>query len=314
MPSTSFLFKTALCGATLVAAISGSLSLWGQDLSQQLSPRELYYREPAPDQEKHAPVASAKKHVVAKATEESPKTVNGSLAPKGPAEEVTEVNSPSVKKANTVSPNPEVSHLGLRYSLLLVDKTTGNAKPVSSSQTFYEGECLSLEFQSNRSGYLYVFNLGSSGAWRPMLPTAEMSDEGNFVSALTTTRVPATHCFRISGPPGSEHLFVVLSRNPQEVDELNRSIRNGAAGEPEHPPQQDAGGTVVAMVNSLNQEVQKLASLKGRDLEIQEVGGTKNSTSPAAEDFGALEPAVYIVHTSATPSDKVVTEIHITHR
>jgi hypothetical protein len=147
-----------------------------------------------------------------------------------------------------------------------------------------------------------------------MLPTVEMSDEGNFVPALTTMRVPATHCFRISGPPGTERLFVVLSRNPQEVNELNRSIRNGAAGEPEHPPKQDAGGAVLAMVNNLNQEVQKLASLKGRDLEIQEVGGTKNSSAAPTENSGALEPAVYIVHTSATPSDKVVTEIQITHR
>jgi hypothetical protein len=68
------------------------------------------------------------------------------------------------------------------------------------------------------------------------------------------------------------------------------------------------------MVSNLNQEVQKIASLKGRDLEIQEVGGTGNSSAPATENSGAPEPAVYIVHTSATPSDKVVTEIHITHR
>jgi hypothetical protein len=133
-----------------------------------------------------------------------------------------------------------------------------------------------------------------------------MSDEGNFVAALTTVRVPATHCFRIFGPAGSEHLFVALSRNPQEVNELNRSIRNGAGGEPQQPSQPDGGGAVLAMVNNLNQEVQKMASLKGRDLEIQEVGATENS--------GAPDPAVYIVHTSATPSDKVVTEIHITHR
>ena len=68
------------------------------------------------------------------------------------------------------------------------------------------------------------------------------------------------------------------------------------------------------MVNNLNQEVQKIASLKGRDLEIQEVGGAKNSSAVPTENSGTLEPAVYIVHTSATPSDKVVTEIHITHR
>ena len=176
MPSISS-FRTSLWVVALAAAICSSLTLWCQGSSPQLSPRELYYREPVPDQEKRPPVAPSRKHVVDKETGISQKTANGSPAPKGSAEEVAGANSPAVEKTSTVATKPEVSHLGLRYSLLLVDKTTGNAKPVSSSQTFDEGECLSLEFQSNRSGYLYVFNLGSSGAWRPLLPTAEMSSK-----------------------------------------------------------------------------------------------------------------------------------------
>jgi len=63
---------------------------------------------------------------------------------------------------------------------------------------------------------------------------------------------------------------------------------------------------MMAMASNLTQAVQKIANLKSRDLEIQEVGGTKNTAEPV--------PAVYIVHTSATPSDKVTTEIQITHR
>jgi hypothetical protein len=252
--------------------------------------------------------------VVTRQTGSSPNTPNGSLVPKEPAEAVTGAGGESAGKTTAVIPQPEVAHLGLRYSLLLVDKTSGDAKAVSSNQVFDEGECFGLEFQSNRSGYLYVFNLGSSGTWRPLLPTPEMADEGNFVAALTTVRVPTTHCFRVTGPPGAESLFVVLARNPQEVNELNRTIRNGAGGAPEPAPQGDAGGTVLAMAANLNQAVQKIASLKGRDLEIQEVGGKENSSAPATKNFNAADPAVYIVHTSATPSDKVVTEIHITHR
>jgi hypothetical protein len=313
MPSSSFTTASILA-LTLVATMCSPLILPSQESAPQLSPRELYYREPVPDQEKRAPHASLKKHVVDNGNGESPTTANGSLLPKGSAEEVTGANPPSVEKTSTSATKPEVSHLGLRYSLLLVDKNTGNARPVSSSQTFEQGECLSLEFQSNRSGYLYVFNLGSSGAWKPMLPTVEMSDEGNFVPALTTMRVPATHCFRISGPPGEEHLFVVLSRNPQEVNELNRSIRDGAASEPKPPCPPDTGKPVLTMASNLNQEVQKIASLRGRDLEVQEVGGVQNSGAPPTDNPSAPGPAMYVVHTSATPSDKVVTEIDITHR
>ena len=81
-------------GVVLAAAIiSTSLILWSQESSPQLSPRELYYREPAPEQEKRAPVAPAKKHAVDKETGVSQKTVNGSLVPQGPAEEGTGANS-----------------------------------------------------------------------------------------------------------------------------------------------------------------------------------------------------------------------------
>ena len=236
MPSTSSVTKN-LFGIALAAAISSSLILWCQEAAPQLSPRDLFYRESVPEQEKRAPAAPSKKHAIEKEAGVSPKTVNDSPAPQASADGGKGASSASIEKVSTVTTRPEVAHLGLRYSLLLVDKTAGDAKAVSSNQVFDEGECFSLEFQSNRSGYLYVFNLGSSGAWRPLLPTPEMSDEGNFVPALTTVRVPATHCFRVSGPPGAEHLFVVLSRNPQEVNELNRTIRNGAGGAPEHPPQ-----------------------------------------------------------------------------
>ena len=307
MPSTSSV-TTSFFGVALAAAISGSLVLWCQQPSPQLSPRELYYREQAPDHDLRAPGAPSKKQAVDKATGMSQKKVDASAAARGSTEAGTSkaALAASVEKISTATARPEVSHLGLRYNVLLVDKTSGNAKPVSSNRVFEQGECLSIEFQSNRSGYLYVFNLGSSGAWKPLLPTEEMSDEGNFLPALTTVRVPAAHCFRIAGPPGSERLFVVLSRNPQEVNELNRTIRSGAAGEPEHPPQREAGGKALTVAKNLNQELEMMASLKPRDLEIEKVGETESSNG--------VVPAVYVVHTSATPSDRVVTEIQIAHR
>lgn len=298
MPSTSSLAGSVV-RAALAVAIGSGLMVGGQESSSQLSPRELYYREQVPA------AAPSKSHAAAKPSAMSQKTTT---VPPASGEEESGKNASlaPVETSTAAKTNPEVSHLGLRYRLLLVDKTTGDAKPVSSTQTFDEGECFSLEFQSNRSGYLYVFNLGSSGAWRPLLPTAEMPEEGNFAPAFTTMRVPSSHCFRITGPPGGEHLFVVLSRNPQEVNELNQSIRNSRTGGTDQSHPAGAGAQTTMVASNLNQAVQKIASLKGRDLEVQEVGGVKNSGEPT--------PAVYVVHTSDTPTDKVVTEIQIVHR
>jgi hypothetical protein len=290
----------------MVLALSNSLMLRCQDASPQLSPRELFYREQAPahDQGNAAP----RKHVPDKGTGLTQKTPSSSATPQTSTDlgDNKRFVAASAETSSATAAAPEVPHLGLKYSLLLVDKSTGDAKPVSSSQVFDQGECFGLELQANRSGYLYVFNLGSSGNWKPLLPNQEMPEEGNFVPGFTTVRIPSTHCFRIAGPPGGEHLFVVLSRNVQDVNDLNRSIRNGGAGEPQPSPQHDASVQVAALVSDLNKEVQKLVALKGRDLEIQEVGATPNASAPP--------PAVYVVHTSSTPSDKVMTEIKITHR
>ena len=311
MPSTSIV-RTIVFGAVFAAATSSGLLLICQDSSPQLSPRALFYREQTSSPSRTANPAPAKVHPVTKESGTSPTTPSTSTAPSGSTADasVKGVSLVSLETSEATAASPQVSHLGLRYSLLLVDKSSGDAKAVSSTQTFDEGQCFSLEFQSNRAGYLYVFNLGSSGAWRALLPTAEMPDEANFVPAFTTTRVPSAHCFGITRPAGAERLFVVLSRNPQDVNELNRSIRNGNTGntaEPEPSGQHEgSGGGMMTIASNLNQAVQRFASLKGRDLEIQEVGDSKNLTGPA--------PAVYVVHTSATPSDKVMTEIQITHR
>lgn len=304
MQSTAYR-STRLLGIALTVTLICSMVLWCQDAAPQLSPRDLFYREPEPAQNKRPPSPPAKKPAASKQTVAAQKPPVTSPAPQA-SETENIANGALLEKITAVTKEPEVTHLGLRYSVLLVDKTNGNRKPVSASQSFAEGECLGLEIQSNRSGYLYVFNLGSSGAWRPLLPTKEMPDEGNFVEGLSPVRIPATHCFGITGPPGSERLFVVLSRNAQEVNDLNRTIRNEAGGKPENPSPHETGGTVLAMADNLNQAVQKLASLKGRDLEVEEVAVANKSTAP--------DPAVYVVHTSDTPADKVVTEIDIKHQ
>jgi hypothetical protein len=294
-----------ILGSLLVLMVSG-VPLWGQDSSAQLSPRELFYREQVPAQSQHA-ASTAKKTLAVKQAPAQQTAANSPTPPPGTPQSGNAAGNALLSETSTVTKsNPAVSHLGLRYRLLLIDTTTGDAKPVSTTQIFDQGQCFGLEFQANRAAYLYVFNLGSSGTWKALLPTPQMPEEGNFLPAFTTQRVPSSHCYRISAPSGSEHLFVVLSRNPQDVDELNRSIRDGhaAGGQPSTTP--DTGGSLMTMASNLNQTVEKLASLKGRDLDVEEVGGNKNLVEAS--------PAVYVVHTSDTPSDRVTTEIKITHR
>ena len=45
-------------------------------------------------------------------------------------------------------------HLGFRYSLALVNSASGKSEAVDSDRVFQKGECLAIDFESNRSGYL----------------------------------------------------------------------------------------------------------------------------------------------------------------
>ena len=76
------------------------------------------------------------------------------------------------------------AHLGVRYNLALVrNPATRELVDVEPEHNFSKGDCVSLRFMPNRSGFLYVFNHGSSGAWSTVWPTEEMRGEPAVVEA-----------------------------------------------------------------------------------------------------------------------------------
>lgn len=261
----------------------------------ELSARALYYRE-QPDEDKLPPVPAAK----APAERKSIPTAKNSTAK-------------NKKRASDPAPDrtptaviPVVNNLGLRYGVMLVDPRTGRTEPVDPERQFRSGECLALEFEANRSGYLYVLEQGSSGKWLSLFPSAEMPDETNVVRARTTVRVPARHCFEIEGVAGTERIFVVLSRNPEDLSRLHQAIRDGRTEETTPAPASKSGTTLLA-VNRLDQEISRFANdLRSRDLRIKKIA--------QPEGAGEQPNSVYVVNASNTPSDRVVTEVRIAHR
>jgi hypothetical protein len=192
-----------------------------------------------------------------------------------------------------------VTNLGVRYNVLLVDTSTNSSQPVDPSMNFRNNDCLALSVQSNYDGYLYVLDKGSSGKWDVLLPSAQLPDESNFVRARTNVRAPAEACFSLDNPPGVEHLYVVLARSPQDISELNTAVKNSRSG-------WEAGTGSEAKNGSIETQMARLEQgMHSRDLKITRV------SKPVA----ANEPphAVYVVDTSRTASDRIVTEIPIHH-
>ena len=127
-----------------------------------------------------------------------------------------------------MSPNA-VKNLGFRYSVSLWNEAKIKAEPVDADRVFHKGECFLLNFEANRSGYLYVLAKQSDGTWMPLVPNPQMPDEKNVVDPGQKMRIPSEYCFKVEDRPGSETLFVVLSRDPRDVYDLNEAIKSSRA-------------------------------------------------------------------------------------
>jgi hypothetical protein len=198
-----------------------------------------------------------------------------------------------------------VPHLGFRYTVALVNQTTGKAESVDPDRDFRKGECVRIELESNQSGYLYVLSKQSSGTWLPLFPSPEMPGESNVIDPGQKVRAPKDYCFEINDPPGTETLFVALSRSPRDFFDLYDAIKTPPAAEPANA--KPASNPVqMADARLVNSAVEKMAKSFGtRDLVIKKV---TPATDKQETDYG-----VYVVNGSDKPSSTVVKKVEIRH-
>jgi len=226
---------------------------------------------------------------------------------------------PPIRQAKGSAPpsaaaaHPATLHLGLRYHLLLVASRGDRGQPVDPARNFHKGDSVAVEMEANRSGYLYVLSRQSSGDWVPLFPTPELSDQSNRIDPGQTIRTPRRACFEIDDPPGTETLFIVLSRDPRDIYELSDSIQGSPGNRP-----QPSGATQLAAAGRINAAVGRIAEQYGtRDLPFQQV--VKPAAQPAPRKAATpgradLQSAVYVVNGSSKPSATLVTKVEIRHK
>jgi hypothetical protein len=203
---------------------------------------------------------------------------------------------------STPAPAPAM-HLGIRYNLLLVDDANQGVA-VDPDRVFRKGDRVALEVEANRSGYLYVLARQSSGSWQALLPSPQMSDESNVIDPGRRIRVPEAYYFEIQDPPGSEHLVLVFSRDPQDFYELYEGIKKqNAAPAPSSAP----AAVQLADASLVNSAVARMRQEFGtRDIAIRKVAQPLSPGEPTG--------SVYVVNASDKPASSVVTEIELRHR
>ena len=278
---------------------------WSQQPPSELKARTLFYRE-NPDNDQLPPASAVRPPKATKgAASKHPAVVNAATTAgsgvtesgqPGNAEPKQHVTGVSEGEGSGQSRIATVQNLGLRYNVLLVDRSNNDViEAADPGRNFHEGDCIALEFAPNRSGYLYVLEQGSSGAWKPLFPSPKLPNESNVVKALTPVRVPESTCFGIHPPQGEERVFVILTRNPANVYQLQESIRQ-ENGEPK-------SSLLAQNINRLSKDMEK--RLASRDLEIDTVA------QPQAA--GERPYSVYIANASNVAIDELSVEILIKH-
>jgi hypothetical protein len=192
-------------------------------------------------------------------------------------------------------------NLGLRYTLLLVGKSGAGGQATDPERNFHKGDCVAVNLESNRSGYLYVLAKESSGDWSPLFPEAGEQQENNRIDPGQAVRVPKHSCFEIEDPPGTENLFVVLSRNLRDIDELAESIKN-------------PGGKTNLAVDHVAQQFGTRELSYRAVVNTEPVNTPPASTAPKAAPKKAPEHAVYVVTGADKPASTLVTRVEIRHQ
>ena len=244
--------------------------------ASKLTARELFYREdaaPAP-KPKPKPVKPVKPVPV------------GNTTPTG---------VPVVPAAAT--------NLGVRYNVLqIVDREAKKRKPVDPDKSFRSGDCVAIELASNRNGFLYVFNRGTTGAWQPLLPSPQMPDERNRISNGKAAMIPTEHCFEFDGNAGTERLLVVITEKEEDARRLSDAMKESGGKTPA-----PSGQTMLAG-GKLMHELEQICAgqMIGRDIRIAKIGAEPAEQSDAPN-------AVYAVKTSTSANDRLVLEIALHH-
>ena len=188
-------------------------------------------------------------------------------------------DKPKTQKSSQVAKKEQ--YMGISYWINLVD-ANGKTTRVDPNRTFKSGERIQLTIESNRDGYLYVLNVGSSGNSHMLFPNPGVVS--NRVVAGLPHTVPFNNYMRFDNNPGEELVLLMLSPKP---------LGNLTPSTPAYGP----------LNNQQTQQYTQVARAKGaKDIVLE-------------TDSYSAQPATYVVAPVSSLNDKVLTmRIKLKHR
>jgi hypothetical protein len=134
-------------------------------------------------------------------------------------------------KAQTQSQGP------YRIEIILEVNEGNSWRPVDARSILEENDRIRFRVRANFSGYLYVTNQSTSGKYEVLFPWAE-SGRQNKIESGREYIIPATQgSFRVTGPPGHEIIYWVVSPAELAGSPATRPLPD--------PPKQENRATLV---------------------------------------------------------------------
>lgn len=180
-----------------------------------------------------------------------------------------------VSPRRTVNRTSMEKYMGVSYWVELTDGDNRTQR-VTSAQTFHSGDRIKLKLKSNTRGYLYLFNLGSTGRYSMLFPYA---DKSNFVQAHATYTVPQQGHIVFDENPGDEMLRIVMSSHPLP---LRSEASYTVANRPRLLSVSYPCGSKDLYIDGTDQLVQMGQQCGAKDLLVE-------------EDTSSAQPAAYAV-------------------
>jgi hypothetical protein len=219
-----------------------------------------------------------------------------------------------VKAALVTAPAPATgTPLGLKYTIL--KKSGDDMVEVSPDTTFHAGDRVQLSVQTNGPGYLYIILRGTSGTWTPMFPSPEVADGNNHVNGWNASVLPPGSRMVFDTQTGTEHLFIVFSRTPEDgLENMIYSLQDGVKAKPASDKAVDKSNKKYVMTASANipdATVGHLRDTYTRDLVIEKVD---DKTPEDKSSANKKENAVYVVNPSGSSDSRVVADVQLVHQ
>lgn len=137
-------------------------------------------------------------------------------APSTTPTDATEPSSGAADGAQFVKASSNAPRsLALGYTIYMKD-ASGALLPAQASRSYRTGDRIAIVLETNMDGYLYVFDAENGKNPVMLYPSVQLNGGSNEVRAHVRETYPSDLdlAFEFVDPPATEHLYVVVSREP----------------------------------------------------------------------------------------------------